>query len=303
MNDEKIISNRFANTKTFWQKSFQTFKGIQPQALYISILGFILPQICFEMSFAGKSALVVERFKETLKPAAVDLEKAGNGFFALLSLTSDFIIQFVISASLLSFFYMVVYCSLIHMATNFSKGKPVGLFYKAFYWSLRKSSFKSALALILVFMVSVLGQLVFPPFILLLIPCVIIPVLIEAEQVGAFKSIRLSFNFRYAKDFVGGSWGVLFHLVSMVAIFYLTFEAIWLLTQYILELDRFIDVPANIWNSPFYGLPFTKIYFLVFIVRLILFSFLINLFAVFTTSLYFWILAIRNALPEEGIVV
>ena len=286
-----------ASPKTLWQKNFQTLRAVLTPALYISFLGFVLPQIALELIFAPRAGNLVEIIKDFTDQAVT----GGGDFFALGTQGMQFSFAYIAYVISLWVFSLIAYHALVFVVSQYCLGRALPPLPQALGEGFKFFLPKGLVATFLFFIVFGLSQVVFPPLILLAMPGVMAPVLIIAEKRGSFSAVKNSLSLGYAKSFPLGKFNLLLQIVSLGAILYAALLFSYFIFGWVLEADLLFNIPRSIWNQKISGYPFHLGFLLAFVIKVFLVSLVCCLIGVFSTSTYYWIKALKSPLPKQGI--
>lgn len=283
--------------KGFWKKGFQTLSHVRLEALYISFFLIILPQLLLEGYFAIKGEQVIEILKQSTHAQ----KGTRTDIFALGANALEFGSNYVVSYLALWLVVLVAYFALVHISVEFNTGKPPLGALEAIKRGVRSVFPRGLIACVLFLLIFGLAQVILPPLVLFLLPGLMIPVLISYLGFGSFKALKQALFIDYGQGFPGGRWALLFQLISVGAFFYAGVLLSVFVSDWLLHLDEWFGFSRVLFSSAIAGLPVSAMYIASYLLRTLGISFMLVLLASFSASLYFWVKALANALPEKGV--
>lgn len=250
----------------------------------------IAPQVLLSLVFDIKSAAVVDELRALFASKTAD----PGPFTDLVAPTLAFAGPLIAYSFLIMLTIVVSYFALLHVAVGALRGEPRLSVSQAFWLGLKSTVPAGLIVLFCLFILTLIGQVLIAPAVLIAVMSFVIPVILVAENKGAIKSLWEALTLRYVRrsDFSG--WTVLFVLMTLGAVFYTTVALIGLLSQEVLHLDQSLHIGRGAWIATIGHLPFGPLYLVVTLFEAVSTMALLALFPALTTELYFKVVGRRE---------
>lgn len=284
---------------TIWRLGLGTLKGLGSRAVFITF-GFIaLPQIVFEMFFSMKSLSL----SQDIRKNTGDFTDRGIDFLDFFNPAGSFLSSYIAMSFVLGIVYLCTYFSLLHLAVEYIKARPSPSVWSALLHGAKKCLPKGLLAIFFFMCLLITVQIILPPTVIFLLPGIMIPVLLEVEEGGVFRSLRDGLSLRYGRNFPGGVISLFFQIVSIGAFFYIGVILSFYFQDFVLNLDLYFDSAYGLVHAQFFSFPFSVVFFAAYAIKICIISVLVLVLACYSVTLYYWIKSKQTPVGRHGISV
>lgn len=287
-NEKKILS-----TREVVASGLATLGATAKPTLVIALLGMVLPQVLLSLVFDAYSGNVVRDIQ-----ALFDAQGgATTGFLTLVAPAISYMSELIGFILLITLVIMVSYFALVHVAVAHQQAAGQLSAGRAWLLGMKTVVPKGVIVLVCLLLLTVIGQVLIAPAVLVAVMSLAIPVILVTERKGAFRSLWEALTLRYVRQSVYSGWAVLFMLLSLAALFYTVAALVGLLSQWLLIADQklvFLHLSRLPWVSTFAGQPFGPIYLGITILEAAVTTTLMAAFPALTAALYFLVVGRRD---------
>ena len=157
-------------------------------------------------------------------------------------------------------------------------------------WALPRGMF----LLIFVGVLLAVGQALIIPAILICILSIMAPVILVAENKGAWRALMDALTLNYARRTPYSGWATFSCLLYICGLFYLVIVSSVTMNERLLALDVFAGAPRGIYLSYFYELPFGLPYWIVTITTAVLEQLAVATLPFISATLYLTVVGKRE---------
>ncbi len=282
---KKLIASR-----EIWTKGFKTVAATRRQTGLILVFGLILPQLILSLLIDVESGTVVSELR------AMFTSKAGlpGSFTDLISPAQGYMHRLAALIPLIFLLVLTSYFALVHIAVDHHRGEEPLKAGRAWLKGLRSALPGGLIFVIAIVLLSVIGQMLVAPAIIMGVLSLVVPVILVTERRGAFRSLWRALTLKYVSRAEYSGWTVLFNLMTVGALLYMVLVGTGYLSETLLFLDERLGVSRQLWTATLPGLPFGPVYLGVSILETTLMMGALALFPAMTAALYFTVVAKRE---------
>lgn len=246
----------------------------------VLVLGMILPELLLSMVTDVYGARTVLAIRSSLSGNFEPLESAALDFLGIMA--PVVIILLLVSA--------VSYLALVQLAINPTTCSGGMAIRRGFTLAMPRGL---ALLFLIVFML-VVGQALVIPAIIVGILSIMAPVVLVAENKGAWRCLMDALTLRYARSAAYSGWSTFSCLLYIAGLFYLLALGIATMSERLLALDIFAGAPRSLYLSHFGDLPFGQAYLFVTILITITEQMVLSALPFVSTTLYLAVVGKRD---------
>ncbi len=265
------------------QHGLNSARATRRPTLLIIGLGMILPQLLLSLLLDVYAAGTVIELRQlfTLKAGAP------GSFDAIMQPAVAFAERLGLASLLLFLIILVSYFALVHLAVHERRGDSRLGFSQALRLGVKTSIPSGLLMVLCLFFLSVIGQVLIVPAVLIGVLSLIVPTILVAEQRGVLVSLREALTMRYARREGRSAWAVIFTLLAFGSLFYLLLASVAVGSDWLLHADEYLHLGRGQWSTPLTGTVFGPVYLAVSLLESTLSMALLGLLPALTTAFYF----------------
>lgn len=250
----------------------------------ILLFGMVLPELVLTAAMDVYGAKAVDLLRSAATSRVDEMISPSIRFLTLMA-PAVFVLLILVAAS---------YLALVHIVVCQYREMPIPSAWAALRHVLRPALPRGLLQLVLVAMLLAVGQALVFPALLIAVLSVMAPVILVAENKGAWRSLVDSLTLRYVRESSVGAWSTFASLLYITGLFYLVAMGIATVSERLMMLDLFTGLPRTYYLWHFTGLPFGPIYAAVTTLSTILEQIALATMPFMTASVYFTIVAKRD---------
>ena len=198
-----------------WQHGMATFKGLTPDALYISFFCFLVPQFIFSIFF-GELSLQLDAdltdFGAKVGPVPSIIE--------LLPIAQKHAWQALVGLVSLSFFYLIGLGALLSLAAHRYQGHQEKLGFKLFKAGLLNAPQLGFIFCCSLFIAAIAGSIT-PALIILTLTLIFAPAQKSVSTDGVISAVFQTLTLSFAKPIAAGRMAIFLHALATCSVIYL----------------------------------------------------------------------------------
>ncbi len=275
-------------SKDIWQKALDTLGSTRRQTVILALAGLVIPELLSDLwfDFAGSAAAlrVREVFESGRAGSFLDIAAPALAFAAPFFAVSLVIVVLILGT----------YLALMDVAVRHLRGMPMPKILPALGQGIVRALVRLPGTIVVLMFLGMAGQVLVAPAILMAALLLVAPVVAVAEGKGALRASTDTVTLKYVRGSPFSSWGVMFHLLSLGATFYVVLMIAALISDQVLTLDQKLPALRGFWDLRFGDLPFGPVYLAVSVGQSLALTLVLAVMPAVTSALYFTVVAKRE---------